>query len=310
MSSLSPDEDLCILLALADKIPNRMIGQCQAAVAEAVHIFGRVDILLCCTSQAIIGTVEELAASERTQTLVRDQFETNFFGPMNIVRAALPNMRAKANGHIIVLGGIAGHLGTPGLGMYCASNWALEGFCDSIAYEVAPFNVKVTIVQASIEIGILTNKITSAPPHPAYAADINNAPIFRGLLDGLLNRLPGIKAQYPQSPTDEVYSPSSEAERNGGPSLLSRDQVTTLYPPLGSAHVELLIAETVHCLVAVGGHENPPARHIVGAEGVASVKEKLKTVSEELEDFVDASIAADIDRLPGKSEAVESNSGE
>jgi hypothetical protein len=277
-----------------------MMGQCQAVVAEAVHVFGRVDILLCCTSQAIIGTVEELAVSQRTQNLVRDQFETNFFGPMNIVRAALPEMRMKANGHIIVLGGITGHLGTPGLGMYCASNWALEGFCDSIAYEIAPFNVKVTIVQASIEIGILTNKITSAPSLAAYSPEINNAPLFRGILDGLLNRLPGIKAQYPRSPTDQVYTLSSETECGAGPNLLSRDEVTSLYPPLSPAHVERLIAETVHCLVAIGGHENPPARHIVGAEGVASVKEKLKTVSEELEDFVDASVAADIDK-PGQT---------
>jgi hypothetical protein len=172
----------------------------------------------------------------------------------------------------------------------------LEGFCDSIAYEIAPFNVKVTIVQASIEIGILTNKITSAPSLAAYSPEINNAPLFRGILDGLLNRLPGIKAQYPRSPTDQVYTSSSEPECNAGPNLLSRDEVTSLYPPLSPAHVERLIAETVYCLVAIGGHENPPARHIVGAEGVASVKEKLKTVSEELEDFVDASVAADIDK--------------
>lgn len=57
-----------------------------------------------------------------------------------------------------------------------------------------------------------------------------------------------------------------------------------------------LIAETLHALTAIGGHENPPARHIVGFEGVASVKEKLKTVSEELEDFVEASAAVDIER--------------
>lgn len=56
-----------------------------------------------------------------------------------------------------------------------------------------------------------------------------------------------------------------------------------------------LIAETLHALTAIGGHENPPARHIVGYEGVASVKEKLKTVSEELEDFVDCSCAVDIE---------------
>ena len=56
------------------------------------------------------------------------------------------------------------------------------------------------------------------------------------------------------------------------------------------------MAETVHAIAAIGGHDNPPARHIVGFEGVASVKEKLKTVSEELEDFVECSGAVDIEK--------------
>ena len=279
--------------------------QCQAAIAEAVHVFKKVDILFCCTSEAIIGTVEELSASHRTLTMVRDQFEKNFFGPMNIIKAVIPHMRALMNGHIIVLAGITGHLGTPGLSMYCASGWALEGFCDSIAYEIAPFNIKLTIVQASVEIGILTNKITSAPPMKEYSRDFGHtAPNFRGLLDGLINRLPGIRAQYPPPPEREIQSPSSEAERQSGPYLLSRKEVVSLYPPLSHAHTEKLIAETVHALTAIGGHENPPARHIVGVEGVASVKEKLKTVSEELEEFVDTSASADIVRQgPGVGRA-------
>jgi NAD(P)-dependent dehydrogenase (short-subunit alcohol dehydrogenase family) len=274
----------------------RMMGQCQAAVAEAVHAFGRIDILLCCTSQAVIGTVEELAVSDRTQTLVRDQFETNFFGPMNIIKATLSNMREQKIGHMIVLGGITGHLGTPGLGMYCAATWALEGFCDSIAYEIAPFNIKMTVLQASIEIGILLNRIISAPAHPAYSPEATNAPLFRGILDGLLSRLPGIKAQYAASPGQDQYSSSAEVEQQSDPSLLSRNEVVSVYPPLSQAHTEKLLAETVHALTAIGGHENPPARHIVGFEGIASVKEKLKTVSEELEDFVEASNAVDTPR--------------
>jgi len=60
-----------------------------------------------------------------------------------------------------------------------------------------------------------------------------------------------------------------------------------------------MLAETVHAITAIGGHENPPARHIVGHEAVASVKEKLKTVSEELEDFVEVSTAVDIDGEEG-----------
>lgn len=57
--------------------------------------------------------------------------------------------------------------------------------------------------------------------------------------------------------------------------------------------MEVLTAETVYAITAIGGHENPPSRHIVGQEGVASVKEKLKTVSEELEDFIQSSFAVD-----------------
>jgi hypothetical protein len=68
----------------------------------------------------------------------------------------------------------------------------------------------------------------------------------------------------------------------------------TVYPALPPSATAALVAETIHALTAIGGHENPPARHIVGHEGVASVKEKLKTVSEELEDFVEVSCAVDI----------------
>lgn len=185
--------------------------------------------------------------------------------------------------------------------MYCSSGWALEGFCDSMAYEIAPFNIKMTIVQASIEIGILTNRITSAPPLEPYSPDTNHAPLFRGILDGVLNRLPGIIAEYPQDPASPQSS-SSDAEHPDGPSLLSWEDVVSLYPPLSHGHAEKLIAETVHALTAIAGHENPPARHIVGVEGVASVKEKLKTVSEELEDFVEVSGAVDIDADDSKAE--------
>lgn len=294
----------------------RSQAQCQAAVATAIHLFGKLDILFCCTSQAIVGAVEELGCSTGT-SLVREQFEMNFFGPMNMIKAVLPTMRSQHNGHVIVLTGITGHLGTPGLSMYCSSQWALEGFCDSMAYEIAPFNVKLTIVQSSIEIGILTNRVVSAPAMAEYTTEGGHqAPLFRGILDGLLNRLPGIRAQYPNAhagatppgedkerkPDEEDTSPTatSEAERASGPFLLSRDETASLIPPLSCGHAEKLVAETVHAVTAIGGHENPPARHIVGIEGVASVKEKLKTVSEELEEFVDASVSVDCERAGDK----------
>ncbi|CAI7573405.1 unnamed protein product [Penicillium bialowiezense] len=285
----------------------RMMGECQAVVADAVATFGRVDILLSCTSQTLIGTVEELAASTQTQNLVRDQFEVNYFGPLNIIKAALPHMRKERSGHVMIISGITAHIGTPGLGMYCAAGWALEGFCDSLAYEIAPFNIKLTIFQCSIEIGILSNLVTSVPPiFPAYSPANNQAPLFRGILNHLVPQLPGAAAANagPPTPSKAQDENSRVSSIENGP--FSAPEVVSMHPPLSSAHLEVLVEETVYAITSIGGHENPPSRHIVGQEGVASVKEKLKTVSEELEDFIQASfavdVAADSDPMPPMSE--------
>lgn len=294
-------------------LDGRIVGQCQAAIAEAVEAFGRVDVLLGCTTEAVIGTVEELAQSSRSLNLVQEQFETNFFANVNIIKAALPSMRQMKNGHIIMLTGITAHLGTPGLGMYCASQWAIEGYCDSLAYEIAPFNIKTSIMQPNIEVNVLTNRLTSVPPLPQYSPDVNPAPLARDILSGLLDKLE--MSNNPSSPM-EGTSPGSPTSPASGDStlpnpsigdLLSSPQVTSLYPPLSQSVKDALIAETVHALTAIGGHDNPPARHIVGFEGVASVKEKLKTVSEELEDFIEVSGAVDIRKEDEVGETAEQN---
>lgn len=166
----------------------------------------------------------------------------------------------------------------------------------SLAYEIAPFNVKLTILQASIEIGILTNLVTSVPPiTPAYSPAVNPAPLFRGILNRLVSRL----LDTAPSPSDNDGHDSDD--ESGGEQVnpsevgpFSAPEVVSMYPPLSSTHLEVLVAETVHAITSIGGHENPPSRHIVGHEGAASVKEKLKTVSKELEDFVQTSYAVDI----------------
>ncbi|KAA8563702.1 hypothetical protein EYC84_011722 [Monilinia fructicola] len=225
------------------------------------------DILMCCTSEAVVGTVEELSTPV-TQNLVRDQFETIYFTQINFIKAVLPHLREKRDGHIIILTGISGHIGTPGMSMFCAATWALEGFCDSLTYEVAPFNIRVTIVQPNKEISVLTNKIIFAPQLPQYESKTNPAPVMREILTNVLNTHPDTRIE-PQ--TDQS----------------SKSTIESRFPILPSESRDKLVMETVHSLTAIGGHENPPARHIVGFEGIAAVKEKLKTVSEEMEDFVE-----------------------
>lgn len=237
---------------------------------------------LTCSLAAVVGTVEELSTTAATQNLVRDQFETIFFSQVNFIKAALPQLRSQHTGHIMILSSIGGHIGTPGMPTSTAATWALEGFCDSLAYEIAPFNIKVTIVQPNKEILDLTNKIIFTPQLPEYADDSSPAPTMRDILTNVL-----------------LHGGSSNAQDDAatGASTHSADATTGIvhcYPKLAAGAVDRLVLETVHALTAIGGHENPPARHIVGFEGATAVKEKLRTVTEELEDFVEASLAVDI----------------
>lgn len=249
--------------------------------------------------------MEELSNTPSTQNLVRDQFETIFFSQVNFIKAALPLFRSQHTGHIIALTSIGGHIGTPGMSVYTAATWALEGFCDSLAYEVAPFNVKVTIVQPNKEIQSLTNRITFAPQIAAYAPNYNPAPSVRDMLVNVLNANPDTvmppvldTPDSPITPEPDLQSMSLDPDPGIG-DILHR------YPALPPAALDKLVAETVHALTAIGGHENPPSRHIVGTEGAFAVQEKLKTVVEEMEDFVEASLAVDIFESELKKEARE-----
>jgi hypothetical protein len=175
----------------------------------------------------------------------------------------------------------------------------------------------MTIVQPNLEINVLTNKITSVPQLPDYAPDFNPAPLSREILSGLLDKLDGREPEHDnQTPTTaELTSPVSTSAEGieatpptSNPSffedsntdhlssgdLLNSSNISSLYPALQPGLKSSLVQETVFAIAAIGGHDNPPARHIVGFEGVASVKEKLKTVSEELEEFLEVSGAVDI----------------
>ena len=281
---------------------------------------------------AVVGTVEELSTSPVTQNLVRDQFETIFFSQVNFIKATLPLFREQHTGHIMILTSIGGHIGTPGMPVYTAATWALEGFCDSLAYEIAPFNVKVTVVQPNKEIQTLTNKIIFAPQLPWYDSDVNPAPSMRDMLANVLNMTPETALvpdqQRQRLPSEDEEALSRSSQGGGGSASESgrqlsvemedvmmsgremMDGVQIRYPKLPPAAVDKLVMETVHALTAIGGHENPPARHIVGFEGSVAVKEKLKTVTEELEDFVDASLAVDIFDSELKAEAREGGAKE
>ncbi|GIG68882.1 SDR family NAD(P)-dependent oxidoreductase [Phytomonospora endophytica] len=113
-----------------------------AAVRRAEEHFGRLDVIVNNAGYAQIGAVEELSEKE-----LRDQLETNLFGAVWVVQAALPGMRARGSGRIVQLSSAAGVVAMPLGGAYHASKWALEGLFEALAGEVAAFGIKVTIVE-------------------------------------------------------------------------------------------------------------------------------------------------------------------
>ena len=113
-----------------------------AAVRQAAGHFGRLDVLVNNAGYGHFGMIEELSESD-----VRDQMETNFFGALWITQAALPIMRGQGSGHIVQVSSIGGISAFPGVGAYHASKWALEAFSQSLAQEVEQFGIHVTLIE-------------------------------------------------------------------------------------------------------------------------------------------------------------------
>ncbi|MET9001841.1 SDR family NAD(P)-dependent oxidoreductase [Amycolatopsis sp. NPDC004169] len=114
----------------------------QQAVEQAVTRFGRIDVLANNAGYGVFGAVEEA-----TDAQARALFDTNVFGVLNVLRAALPVLRAQRSGHILQGSSIFGQTAAPGFGMLAASKYAVEGLSDALALEVAPLGIKVTLVQ-------------------------------------------------------------------------------------------------------------------------------------------------------------------
>jgi NAD(P)-dependent dehydrogenase (short-subunit alcohol dehydrogenase family) len=128
------------LLALPLDVLDR--GEIEASAKAALDAFGHIDVLVNNAGYGLDGALEENSEAE-----VRHQMEVNFFGVIWLMQAILPSMRARKSGHIVQISSVAGVGGFPSLGMYCASKWALEGLSEGMAGELAPFGVKMTIIQ-------------------------------------------------------------------------------------------------------------------------------------------------------------------
>ncbi|MET8132953.1 SDR family oxidoreductase [Streptomyces sp. NPDC005251] len=113
-----------------------------AAVRLAHERFGRLDVVVNNAGYGHFGMVEEITEAE-----ARAQLETNLFGALWVTQAALPFLRERGSGHILQVSSIGGISAFPLVGIYHASKWALEGMSQALAQEVAPFGIKVTLIE-------------------------------------------------------------------------------------------------------------------------------------------------------------------
>jgi NAD(P)-dependent dehydrogenase (short-subunit alcohol dehydrogenase family) len=111
-------------------------------VSGIIGKFGRIDVLVNNAGYGLLGAIEEVGDDE-----ARAQMETNFFGALAVTRAVLPHLRRQRAGHILQISSIAGFSATPGLGLYNASKFALEGFSEALARETAPLGIRVTLIE-------------------------------------------------------------------------------------------------------------------------------------------------------------------
>src|SRR5919112_6177035 len=114
----------------------------ESAARAAVERFGRIDVLVNNAGNFYAGFFEEISPED-----FRAQIETTLFGPMNVTRAVLPVMRAQRAGHIVTISSTAGLIGQEFCTAYAASKFALEGFMESLAPEVAPYGIRTMVVE-------------------------------------------------------------------------------------------------------------------------------------------------------------------
>src|ERR1700681_4366076 len=150
------------------------------AVMAAVDVFGSLDVVINNAGYGNLSSVEDTPLSE-----FRAQIETNLFGTIIVTKAVLRYFREKKAGQFIQFSSVGGRIGPPGRGPYSAAKWGVEGFSEVLSREVAPFGIKVTIVEpGGFRTDFAGTSTTIAPDNPVYAATVGKVASFQREYNG------------------------------------------------------------------------------------------------------------------------------
>jgi len=138
--------------------------QIKEVAERAIAELGTIDVVVNNAAYGLYGAIEEASDDQ-----LEHQFQTNVFGSLRVAKAFLPYFRSRGAGHIVQISSKAGHYATPGMGLYSASKWAIEGAFEALAKEIAPFGIKTTIVNpGGIRTGFVTRNARIGEPMDVY----------------------------------------------------------------------------------------------------------------------------------------------
>lgn len=213
----------------------------QNVIDQTMKKFGAIDIIVNCAGCGVVGSCEDQDEHE-----IRNQFETNFMGTLNIIQLSMPYFRERQDGRYLIFSSISGALGVPGIGPFCATKNAVEGLVESMVYEVDGFNVRFTLIEPG---HIRRDQVEGAEKIPKFGH---------------------FRVAKPSEPYEGKDAPAEHWKR-----IM---QWIGDHSPTSALRSAELIWQLGHC-------SYPPLRLLLGSYAVDSIRDRLKSIIEEIEDW-------------------------
>ncbi|KAH8727715.1 hypothetical protein GQ44DRAFT_724782 [Phaeosphaeriaceae sp. PMI808] len=243
----------------------RVRNTIDCVMKKSIEHWGRVDVIANSTGYGVIASCEDQDDYD-----LRNQFTTNYLGTLHIIQSSLPYFRERASGRYLIFSSTAGALGVPGLGPYCATKYAVEGLIESMLYEVDIFNIKATLVE---------------PGHVRLDEPDDNI---------IPSSCTTTTATGPLKPRRYGHffvkpNPSEAYAGLASPAQHARRMIQWLNDrqPVSAVKSAELVWQLAHC-------SYPPLRLILGNYAVESIRDRMKSITEEIEDWKHLSFPASI----------------
>jgi NAD(P)-dependent dehydrogenase (short-subunit alcohol dehydrogenase family) len=254
----------------------RVRSTVSSTLLTVLSHFGSIDIIANCSGHGIIGACEDQSEAD-----IRGQFETNFMGTLNIIQLSLPYFREQQGGRYVIFSSTSGALGVPGLGPYCATKYAVEGLIESMLYEVDAFGIKATLVVGGHmrrdELQDDANENKEAGSGVQHAGPVKSDSGGLTSPDTQLKPFQHFHIKPASAPYASATSPAGHFKR-----ML---QWIGDNQPISAIKSAELIWQLGHCSF-------PPLRLLLGSYAVDSIRDRLRSIIEEVEDWKHLSFAS------------------